>query len=339
MRYNPVMAGFPILYLAEADPEAAVLSSGVIARLLAEAPNAAFTIVGSPESAPLFRDVPGLERLIVLEREGQPEWLRLWWRLRGRRWGLIVDQRGTRLSERLSRQRRAVRRPPDPGDEPVHAVVEAARLLMLEDDPPAPRLFFGEETRAAAQALVGPADGPILAVGPGVDWIGKRWPAERFTKLATCLLGPGGPMAGGRLMIVGRFEDRDAAHTIRFAVARERVIELQGRLDLLETAAALSRARLFLGADSVWTQLAVAVGVPAVAVYGPSDEARNGPWGGRAVRGPRSLEDFRALDPGLNQAIQHMMDLPAEPVLDAALRLYAETEPRPSAATAESEDA
>jgi hypothetical protein len=39
------------------------------------------------------------------------------------------------------------------------------------------------------------------------------------------------------------------------------------------------------------------------------------------VRGPRSLEEFRALDPGLNQAIQHMMDLPAERVLQVARNL------------------
>ena len=63
---------------------------------------------------------------------------------------------------------------------------------------------------------------------------------------------------------------------------RHRVIELQGKLTPLQTAAALSRAASIIGADSLWTHLAVAAGVPTVGVFGPSDETRVGPWGGRS---------------------------------------------------------
>jgi ADP-heptose:LPS heptosyltransferase len=154
--------------------------------------------------------------------------------------------------------------------------------------------------------------------------MGKRWPAERYAKVATKLLAEDGPLAGGRLMIVGEEIDREAAHTIRYAVPRARVIELQGRLTRLQTAAALSKAVLYVGADSIWTQLAVAAGTPVIAVFGPSDETVRGPWKGVAVRGPRSFEEFRKLDPNLNQAIQHMMDLPWERVLKAAQKVLRE---------------
>lgn len=315
-------APLSILYIAEADPTAAVLSSGVLAHMVDEAPGAQLTVVGSPESAPLFRDTPGLERLIVLPGESRADWVRLWDRLKGRRWSLVVDMRGTRLSGWLKRERRAVR---GQEVEPLHAVDAAAKVLQL-DEPVAPRLFFGNEVLAAADGLIADRPGPILAVAPGVDWIGKRWPSERFTKVAASLLGEGGPMAGGRLMLIGRSEDRDAAHTIRFAVSRDRVIELHGKLDLLETAAALRHARLFVGGDSIWTQLAVAAGVPALGIYGPSDEVVTRPWGGASVRGSRSLDEFRIVDPGLNQHIQHMMDVPVEPVVAAALKLFNKTE-------------
>jgi len=125
-------------------------------------------------------------------------------------------------------------------------------------------------------------------------------------------------------MIVGEEADRDAAHSIRFAVKRERVIELQGRLTRLQTVAALSRADFYIGGDSLWTQLAVAAGVPAVGVFGPSDETLRRPWTGVAVRGPRSLQEFVDLDPRLNQHIQHMMDLPYERVLKASKTLLAQ---------------
>ena len=178
-------------------------------------------------------------------------------------------------------------------------------------------------------ALVRPDDKPIIAVGPGADWMGKRWPAERYSKIVAAFLGEVGPLAGGRLLIVGDDADRDLAHTIRLAVARSRVIEAQGKLTPLQTAAALSHASLYVGADSIWTQLAVAAGVPSVGVFGPSDETVVGPWGGVSLRGPRSLDEYKTLDPRLNQAIQHMMDLPAERVLKAARELLAKLPVRP----------
>lgn len=311
---------FPILYIAEADPEDAVLSSGVLAYLVEAMPAASFTVVGSPASAPLFADTPRLDRLIVLEREGRLEWLALWNQVRAVKWGLVVDMRGSALSGQLKRQKRAVR---GEGEAGLHAVALAARVLQL-DEAPAPRLFLSDETMAAADALIPAGEGPILAVAPGADWMGKQWPPERFAKVAAALLAETGPLAGGRLMIVGDEGDRDAAHTVRFAVKRERVIELQGRLTPLQTAAALRRAALYLGGDSLWTHLAGAAGAPVVAAFGPSDEAERGPWGGIAVRGPRTVDEFRKIDPHLNQAILHMNDLPAERVLKAALKRLAE---------------
>lgn len=308
---------FPILYIAEADAEAAVLSSGVLAYLVDSLPQADITIVGSAASAPLFADTPRLTELIVMDKAGRFDWIALWNRVRQTRWGLAVDMRGTRFTERLRRQKRAVKGVPRPG---VHAVEDAAWTLQL-DEIPAPRLFFAEETLAVADTLIGDDPSPILAVGPGADWIGKRWPAERYAKVAAPLLAEDGPLAGGRLMIVGEEADRDLAHTIRLAVPRARVIELQGKLTRLQTAAALSRAALYVGADSLWTQLAVAAGAPTVGVYGPSDDTRVGPWGGVSIRGERSYEEFLAVDPNLNQAIQHMMGLPADRVLKAALGL------------------
>lgn len=311
---------FPILYIAEADAEEAVLSSGTLAHLVEAIPQATFTVVGSAASAPLFADTPRLERLIVLDRDGRWDWIALWNQVRETNWGLVVDMRGSTLSGKLRRQKRAVKGKVLPD---VHLVEQAARVLQL-DEIPAPKLFVGRDTQEAADALIPLGEGPILAIGPGVDWIGKRWPADRYAKVALSLLGEDGPLAGGRLMIVGEEADRDAAHSIRFAVKRERVIELQGRLTRLQTVAALSRADFYIGGDSLWTQLAVAAGVPAVGVFGPSDETLRRPWTGVAVRGPRSLQEFIDLDPRLNQHIQHMMDLPYERVLKASKKLLAQ---------------
>ncbi|MCS6622610.1 glycosyltransferase family 9 protein [Roseibacterium beibuensis] len=311
---------FPILYIAEAGAQDAALSCGVLAYLVEAMPQARFTVVGSPASAPLFGDTPRLDRLIILERESRLEWIGLWNQVRSTTWGLIVDMRGSALSGKLKRQKRAVRGEREAG---VHAVELAARVLQL-DEVPAPKLFVSDDTRASVEALIPPGDGPILAVGPGAAWMGRRWPAERFAKVAATLVGDGGPLEGGRVLVVGDDSDRDAAHTIRLALPRHRTIELQGRLKPLQVVAAVQRSALYLGGDSLWTDLAVAAGTPVVAAFGPSDEVERGPWGGVAVRGPRSVDEYRKIDPRLDQAIQHMNDLPADRVLKAARKVLAE---------------
>jgi ADP-heptose:LPS heptosyltransferase len=316
---------FPILFIASSRLGDAVLASGLIRRLHDEVPGARFTIVAGPATAPLFVDTPGLEQIIIVDEAGPMPGLRLWLRTRGRLWGLIVDLRGTGVSNFLRRRRRAVLRPTS---EPVHKVIQAARLLRLEDDPPAPFLFTGPETEAAAADRTA-GRGPILAVAPGASWVGKAWPAERFAAVATRLLAPNGPMPDGRLMILGGPADREAGRAVKLAVSRDRIIAEPGQFDPLITYACLKRARLVIGNDSAATQLAAAAGAPTLALFGPSDERVCAPWGAQArvLRGPRDFEAFRRLDPDLEQAICHMLDLSVDVVLDATKRLLAETEP------------
>ena len=318
--------GFPILFIASSRIGDAVLASGLIKRLHDEIPNARFTVVAGPLSAPLFEDIPGLAKIIVMRKsKGGGHWFKLWTQVRGRNWGLIVDRRGSSISSFLRARRRAVHRRL-PG-EPVHKVVEAARMLKLEHDPPAPFLFTGEAVEAKARALLGEGGGPILAIAPAANWVGKTWPAERFARLAVQLMDAGQPFERGRLLILGGPDDRRTAEPIRRALPRERVTDLAGQIDLLTAYACLKRARLFVGNDSGLMHLAAAAGAPTVGLFGPSDDRLYGPWGpaARVVRGPRSLAQLRAIDADLNQPVCHMQDLSVEAVLQAARDLYVQT--------------
>ncbi len=326
-------ARFPILFITSSRIGDAVLTSGLIKRLVEEIPHASFTIVAGPLAAPLFRDTPGLEKLIPLEKQKYAwHWFKLWGQARKRRWGLVVDMRGSGLARFLRARRRAVRRPPPPGLEPVHKVIEAARVLRIEDAPPAPFLFTSAETEAKADALLKPtskgAKGPILALAPAANWVGKTWPPERFAVLAAELLAPDGPMAGGRLLLLGGPNDRFACETARRAIPRANLIDLVDKVDLLTAYACLKRVRLFIGNDSGLMHLAAAAGVPTLGLFGPSDDRLYAPWGdhARALRGPRDFAQFLKLDPDLNLAINHMRDLPVEWVVRDARRLLLETE-------------
>lgn len=320
--------GFPILFIASSRIGDAVLASGLIKRLHDEIPNARFTIAAGPVSAPLFVDTPGLERLIVMEKsKGGGHWFKLWSQVRGRNWGLIVDRRGSGVGRFLRAKRRATHR--SHGGEPAHKVVEAARLLKLADDPPGPYLFTSPETEAKADAILGQGTGPILAVAPAANWVGKTWPAERFALMAVQLMQKGQPFEKGRVLILGGPDDRRSAEPLRRSLPRDRWVDLTGQADLIVSYACLKRARLFVGADSGLMHLAAAAGAPTLGLFGPSDERLYAPWGEftRVARGPRTFEQIRAKDPHLNQPVCHMLDLRVEQVLEAARALYEDSRP------------
>ena len=273
--------GFPILFIASSRIGDAVLASGLIKRLRDDHPDARFTIVAGPVSAPLFADTPGLERLIVMQKaKGGGHWFKLWSQVRGRNWGLIVDRRGSGIARFLRARRRAVHR--TQGGEPLHKVVEAARLLRLADDPPAPFLFTSPETEARADAILAHGQGPILALGPAANWMGKTWPAERFALAAVQLMAKGGPFEHGRVLILGGPDDRRSAEPLRRSLPRERWIDLTGEGDLLTAYACLKRASLFVGNDSGLMHLAATTGVPTIGLFGPTSAAEYGPAGTRA---------------------------------------------------------
>ncbi|WP_374572952.1 glycosyltransferase family 9 protein [Phenylobacterium sp.] len=318
---------FPILFITATRIGDAVLSSGLVRKLAEEVPGARFTVVAGAPAAPLFREMPNLEELIVFEKtRNGGHWLRLWRHVRKRRWGLVVDLRGSAISTFLRRQKRAVyRRSPGP---PVHKVIEAARVLGLEDDPPAPFLYTSARTEAHADELTAGA-GPILALAPSANWVGKTWPAERFTLLAMTLLGQRGPLAGGRLMVLGAPQDASVVASLRHILPKDRFIDLVGKVDLLTAYACLKRARLFVGNDSGLMHLSAAAGAPTLGLFGPTDERLYAPWGPSAaiVRGARTYDQIRMVDPGADQAVCHMMDLTVDAVAAAAFKLFDETEP------------
>jgi heptosyltransferase-3 len=63
-------------------------------------------------------------------------------------------------------------------------------------------------------------------------------------------------------------------------------VNLAGQLTLAQTACVIAGARLFVGPDTVTTHMAGAQGVPTVALYGPSNPVKWGPWPRRFTGAP-----------------------------------------------------
>ena len=282
-------AGFlKILFVTATRIGDAVLSSGLLSVLIDRHPGARITIACGAPAAPLFAGVPGLERLIVLDkRPFHAHWLVLWGASAVARWDIVVDLRGSALAWTLLAKSRIVMKY---RDDSLHRVVELGR--MLDIDPPAPRLWLGEDALAEAARLV-PDSGPVLAVGPTANWGGKQWPADRFAELVGRATARDGILPDARVAVLGAASERDMAAPVLDAVAADRCLDLVG-VPLQVAAACLSRAALYVGNDSGLMHVAAAAGVPTLGLFGPSPEARYRPWGDHChvVRTPESHVDL-----------------------------------------------
>jgi heptosyltransferase-1 len=98
---------------------------------------------------------------------------------------------------------------------------------------------------------------------PGAGRPGKQWPAERFAELARRI-------GNDVLVACGPGED---------AIGRAIGAELAPPTSFRELAFLLCSARLVIGGDTGPLHLAAALGVPVAGLYGPTDPARNGPYG------------------------------------------------------------
>lgn len=311
-----------ILFITATRIGDAVLFSGPLDHVIRTYPDARITVACGPLAAPLFRAAPQVSDVILMAKQKRGgHWLDLWRRTVGRRWDLVVDLRGSLTSWFLMADARRVNRR-RPGHVHRHRVTEAGDVLALAP-PPAPKIWLDDAARRKADAVL-PADRPLLALSPAASAPFKEWPAERFAELAAALTEDGAPLAGAAIALFGGPGDEAVTGAVAKGLGGRMVLDLAGKLDLLEAAACLERARLFIGNDSGLMHLAAAAGTPTLGVFGPTDERIYGPWGEHAssVRaGGPANEDDRGRLRFSEQSL--MGDLGVEAVREAAETLLA----------------
>ena len=265
-----------ILFVTATRVGDAILSTGLLDHLIGIHAGARVTVACGPAAADLFAAVPGLERVIVLDKMVfSLHWLGLWAASVGRRWDVLVDLRNAPITYLLA-SRRCYRAGRD--RRPVHRVRQLAGVLGLADDPPAPRLWSTARHEELAAALIG--DGPaVLAIGPTANWRAKSWRSERFAELIERLTGPGGILAGGRVAVFGRDDERPQALRLLETIPAARRIDLVGHIDLLTAFTCLRRCAFYVGNDSGLMHLAAASGIPTLGLFGPSPKELYAPWG------------------------------------------------------------
>jgi heptosyltransferase-2 len=117
--------------------------------------------------------------------------------------------------------------------------------------------------------------GQVLAVAPGARHEPKRWPADRFARVAALHQA----RTGCTVLVLGGPGEEASCHAVAAALEPSRTIVGVGDQDLSAVAAQLERCALLLCNDSGLMHLAEAVGTPVTALFGPtSRELGYFPW-------------------------------------------------------------
>lgn len=116
-------------------------------------------------------------------------------------------------------------------------------------------------------ALVG--DDPCAVLLPGANWPTKRWPAERFA----ALVAPLRERLGLRSVIAGGADATELSRHIPEAQS------VAGQTTVPQLVALLERASLVIANDSGPMHIAAALNRPLVAIFGPTNPVRTGPYG------------------------------------------------------------
>jgi len=281
----------------------AVMALPAIADVRRHFSSARLVIAARAAVADLFRLVPGVDDVVLLQRSLRPDAVRLadvgadaaillpnsfatalLVRRAGiaERWGYAADWRSPLLT-------RAVRRP-------RHSVHQGAyyqhltSALGIAAGPLQPELTVPPPTVAAARELL-VARGwdqasPIAVLAPGAAYgTAKRWIPAHVAALASDLA----RQRGATCVLVGSRADRATTSTVCEQMsggARSRAIDLAGETTLEVLAGIFALAQVCVANDSGAMHVAAAIGTPVAAVFGPTREHETAPLaraGGRTA--------------------------------------------------------
>ena len=200
-----------------------------------------------------------------------------------------------------------------------------------------PRIPAAERWAEGTLATLAP-HGRFALLAPTAGWGAKQWPAERFGALAAAL------QREGLAVLVNAAHEADPVALAAVAASRgaARIVtgggntggtgnpggiggpgSIGGPGGIAGLIALTRRAALVVGGDSGPTHLAAALGTPLLALFGPTDPERNGPWGAgpmRILRDPRSKTTYKRT-PEPEAGLAHMA---VETVLRATLDVLSE---------------
>ena len=323
----------------------AVMTTPALAAVREGFPDARIVLLARPLVAELFRHHPDVDEVMVYERPGRHEGilgrLRMAGELRRRRFdGALLLQNAFdaaliaflgRIPERAGYPtdgRWILLTLPVPLTPAILERHEVEYYLCLLDGLGIPRpvpaslklAVTGEEMEAMATRLASLGIGrgvPIVAINPGATYgSAKRWYPDRFAAVADVLSGEW----GAEVAVVGSAAEAPLAAGIESAM-RKPPVNLAGKTTVRELMALLSLSSFLVTNDSGPMHIGAAVGVPLVAIFGPTDWRRTSPWTSRAKVVRVEIDCSPCKRQVCDRGHECMLGVTPEMVVDAARQL------------------
>lgn len=243
-------------------------------------PGSVLTWVVEPRWAPLLDDNPFIDHVVLLRRDGPRGLLQTWRELRTCRYDFAVDFQGLLKSALVATSARAERifgfhqsqvreraaalfYSNKTVSRSVHVVDQNLDLAAAAGAANAVRKFPLPPGRQESPL----PDGDFVLTSPLAGWRGKQWPFEYYQALARLLRRE----LGVPLVLDGPPSAQSLLRQMEDAVPHS-----SGLPGLIY---ATRRAAAVVGVDSGPVHVAAALAKPGIALYGPTDPARNGPYG------------------------------------------------------------
>jgi heptosyltransferase-3 len=324
-----------------------LLATPVFRALRDRFPEARLTAAVHRGTEEILKENPDIQEVLVVERGGIGEQLRFLGEIRRRRFDCVIDLTDGDRSAILTGLSGAPVRigfneehrwrgllytsVATVGPGVVHRLehdLEALRPLGIEPKPrplvlPVAPEHDSRAARLLEEAGVSRDSGPLVMLQPGARYWFKAWPVRRFAELADRLT----EAFGCTVLVGGNQQERDLAGQIR-SQCRSKPLVLAGLATLSDYAAILKRCALFVGNDNGPMHMAAALGVPVVALFGPSNPDEWGPRGGRVKILYKGLDCRRCFHPTCLRGEQScMQQITVEEVFAAAGSLLNAKEP------------
>jgi len=259
-----------------------VLCTGPAVRgLRAAYPEAEIVFVTTGVYSDIAAALPGVDRVAVMERRGRQFALdmeRVVWE---GPWDIAVDLQGSPRSQRLLKSMKPVRSASDFPPRFRRSMLITTKIrfgafqdvpkrmlnrlytLGVGDDGGSLKIIVPDEAVESVQDRWGGGLKGALALIPGAKHETKRWPGKYWAELVHTL------DPGRAVVIIGSAGDvsKELSEALK---GREKVYNLAGETSLIEAAAALKSCSAAVTGDTGPMHLAVAVGTPVVAIFGPT---------------------------------------------------------------------
>jgi len=295
----------------------------VVSAIKSQWPGVHLTWVVKHQWAELVRRVAEVDRVWPVD-QGAASWLKQGWALRSERFDAAIDLQGLfrsgvlawlsgvplRIGFANGREGSPwfyTTRVPVPPLE-MHAVdrylLVAEAMGARVQGAPQFRFNLRDEDRAMVRSILSEkglsVDQPWVAMNVSARWTTKRWPLSAFARVLDRLHEEG----RAPVVVIGSAEDRHDVDALR-AVTTTPFIDLAGAVPLGCLPALLSKAGVMITNDSGPMHIAAAVGVPVVALFGPTSEVRTGPYG----TGHRVLTGSVPCRPCFSRVCRHVPEL------------------------------